>query len=66
MTGGEIAALIAAIAFVVLVVFVVRLLMQVKQNDDQSGQNSGRSQYHDSSHHPRRRYPFKRSGGIVG
>ena len=31
MSGGELAALIAAIAFVVLVIFVVRLLMQVSK-----------------------------------
>ena len=66
MTGGEIAALIAAIAFVVLVVFVVRLLMQVSKTMTKVDKTVGRSQYHDSSHHPRRRYPFKRSGGIVG
>ena len=31
MSGGEIAALIAAVAFAILVVFIVRLLLQVSK-----------------------------------
>ena len=45
MSGGEIAGLIAAIAFAILVVFIVRVLLQKFQNFRKSRPDCRRSKY---------------------